>query len=150
MILQTLKSLLKDGTAARTDGMPDRQTACAALMVEAALADGGIDDRERKVLQERLAAGFDLSNDEADALIAQSVEDARDRTHLLRFTRAVKEQMPHEERLALMELLWEVVLADGVLDPYEDQLLRRIAGLIYVTDQERGLARRRAEARRAG
>jgi uncharacterized tellurite resistance protein B-like protein len=45
----------------------------------------------------------------------------------------------------LMETLWRVVLADGHVDPHEDQLLRRIAGLIYVTDRDRGLARQRAK-----
>ena len=46
----------------------------------------------------------------------------------------------------IIEMLWKVVYADGVLDPYEDMLLRRIAGLIYVPDRERGMARQRALA----
>ena len=47
----------------------------------------------------------------------------------------------------MVEMLWEVVLADGILHAYEDQLLRRIGGLIYVDDRERGAARKRVAAR---
>ena len=46
----------------------------------------------------------------------------------------------------LVELLWRVVLADGVVDDYEANLLRRVAGLIHVTDQDAGAARKRAES----
>ena len=53
----------------------------------------------------------------------------------------------HEERGQILEMMWQVVYADGVLDPHEDALLRRIAGLIHVSDQERGLARQRALAK---
>jgi uncharacterized tellurite resistance protein B-like protein len=44
-------------------------------------------------------------------------------------------------------MLWEVAYADGVLDPYEDALIRKVAGLVYVTDQERGFARKRVRER---
>jgi uncharacterized tellurite resistance protein B-like protein len=49
-----------------------------------------------------------------------------------------------------MEMLWEVVLADGTVDALEDTLLRRIGGLIYVPDRERGAARQRVVQRLAG
>ena len=49
-----------------------------------------------------------------------------------------------EQRVGIIEMLWEVAYADGVLDPHEDMLLRQIAGLIHVPDRERGLARKRA------
>jgi uncharacterized tellurite resistance protein B-like protein len=51
--------------------------------------------------------------------------------------------MPPEERVAIIEMLWEVVYADGTLHEYEASLLRRVCGLIYVTDQDSGTARKR-------
>ena len=51
------------------------------------------------------------------------------------------------ERVELVEMLWEVVYADGRVDPFEANLLRRIGGLIYVSDRERGAARKRVAAR---
>jgi Uncharacterized protein conserved in bacteria len=50
-------------------------------------------------------------------------------------------------RILLLELLWEVAYADGKIDPMEDMLLRKLAGLLYIDDRERGLARQRVEAR---
>ena len=58
-----------------------------------------------------------------------------------------KHGFSYEERVALMETLWEVVYADGHADPFEDQLMRRIGGLIAVTDRDRGHARKRAQSR---
>ncbi len=65
----------------------------------------------------------------------------------MRFTRVVKDSFSHAERVELIEMIWEVVYADGERHDYEDSLMRRIAGLIYVSDRERGEARRRALAR---
>ena len=51
-------------------------------------------------------------------------------------------------KLMLIELLWQIVLADGVVDDYEANLMRRVAGLIHVTDQQAGLARKKPKRRR--
>ena len=72
---------------------------------------------------------------------------ARNATELFHFTRIVNERLSPEQRVELIEMLWEVAYADGVLDQYEDSLLRRIGGLIYVPDRERGMARQRVLAR---
>ena len=67
---------------------------------------------------------------------------------ILRFTRTVKDRFSYQERVDLIEMLWEVVYADGVSDAFENQLMRRIGGLIYVSDRDRGEARLRVLARR--
>ena len=63
-------------------------------------------------------------------------------------TREVFENTTLQERVELIEMMWEVAYADGVLDPEEDALIRRLANLIYVTDRERIMARQRVLARR--
>jgi uncharacterized tellurite resistance protein B-like protein len=67
---------------------------------------------------------------------------------ILRFTRAIKDRYSYAERVALIEMLWDVVYADGVSDALEAQLMRRIGGLLYVSDHDRGEARQRVLARR--
>jgi uncharacterized tellurite resistance protein B-like protein len=62
---------------------------------------------------------------------------------LFHFTRIINERLSFQQRVDLIEMLWEVAYADGILDEYEDSLLRRVGGLIYVPDRERGMARRR-------
>jgi uncharacterized tellurite resistance protein B-like protein len=63
------------------------------------------------------------------------------------FTSAIKDGLDHAERVQLIEMLWEVVYADGQLHDYEASLLRRVSGLLYVSDRESGEARKRVLAR---
>jgi uncharacterized tellurite resistance protein B-like protein len=65
----------------------------------------------------------------------------------VRFTRAIKDSVPYEDREGVIEALWEVVLADGVRDHEENALLRLVAPMLGVTDQDSAHARRRVEAR---
>lgn len=125
----------------------DKHLAAAALLVETALMDGDFGADERRTIDELLRARFGLDDAEAATLIAEAEERANASLGVFRFTSAAKTHFSHEERVQLIEMLWEVAYADGVLHDYEDNLLRRVAGLIYVTDQERGLARRRVMAR---
>jgi uncharacterized tellurite resistance protein B-like protein len=64
-----------------------------------------------------------------------------------RHTRAIVDRFDEAERVGMIEMLWEVVYADGRVDDYEANLLRRVGGLIYVSDRDRGEARKRVEAR---
>ena len=65
----------------------------------------------------------------------------------VRFTRAIKDVVPYEERIAVIEALWQVALADGEKSPFEDAFIRRISPLLAIGDRERVFARSRAEAR---
>lgn len=120
------------------------QMAIAALLIEAALFDGQFDDREQAQILKLLRARFDLTQDAAIALCEQAKTWAENPNNLHRFTKIVKDSLPNEERVELIEMLWEVAYADGHLDSFEANLLRRIGGLIYVSDRERGAARKRA------
>ena len=60
---------------------------------------------------------------------------------------AINDHYDHADRLAVMEMLWEVVYADGRLHAYEANLIRRVGGLLHITDRERGEARKRVLAR---
>ena len=66
----------------------------------------------------------------------------------VRFTRAIKDAVPYEDRMGVIEALWDVVLADGARDDEEDAMLRLIAPLLGVNDRDSNLARQRVEARR--
>ncbi|MFQ5784642.1 MAG: TerB family tellurite resistance protein [Alphaproteobacteria bacterium] len=129
--------------ASEAAGIGELQLAAAALLASAALGDDRFDEAERAAIDRLLRERFGLDAAEAKALIEAAEERARDATHLLRFTRVIKDNFSPEERIGLIEMIWEVVYADGALHAYEDSLLRRIAGLIYVTDRDRGEARKR-------
>ena len=65
----------------------------------------------------------------------------------MRFTRVVKNAVPHEERIGVIEAVWEVVYADGVREMHESALIRQLCGLLHLEDREVGLARQRVAAR---
>src|SRR5471030_2807421 len=126
---------------------PDLRLSVAVLLVEAARQDDQFDSKERAVITQLLTAKFAITPDECAALLTAAEAHARQMVQLHGHTSAVFEQMTPEERVELVEMLWQVAYADGVLDPEEDLLIRRVAGLIAVTDRERVLARQRAAAR---
>ena len=144
-MLGLLKTLLgqgpDDGDAARL------RVAVAALMVEAATLDGTFDADERARVLALLSRRFQLNDTQARALLAEA-ETVQDRAAGLEgLTRIVKNALDHDQRVEVLEMLWEVVYADGRLHDYEANLLRRLAGLVYVSDQEAGAARKRVLAR---
>jgi uncharacterized tellurite resistance protein B-like protein len=135
-------------------GWPDRQAeagtrqealrvALTALLIEAAYSDDRFDEAERAVIARLLKSRFNLSRSDADALLAAGETAASESAELFHFTRIINDRLSSVERVELIEMLWEVAYADQVLDEYEDSLLRRVGGLIYVTDRERGMARQR-------
>ena len=123
------------------------QLATAALLVEAADMDSEIDTDERATMDRLLTARFGLSDEECTELVALAHDASANANQLLHFTQALKNQLSHDERIEIIEMLWEVAYADGVIHDYEAHLLRRVAGLLYVADQERGAARKRVLAR---
>jgi len=132
---------------ARRPGEPeDIQVAIVALLVQAARLDDHFDASERAAIARILAESFELDDAGSRRLVEAASQRAQDATQLLPFTRMVVDQLAPPERVRVIEMLYEVVLADGTLDPEEDALVRRIAGLIYVPDQDRGAARKRAQA----
>jgi uncharacterized tellurite resistance protein B-like protein len=123
------------------------QIALTALLVEAAYSDDHFDPAERSIIARLLERRFGLSAGNARALLAAGEAVASESAELFRFTRIVNERLSPGQRIELIEMLWEVAYADRVLDQYEDSLLRRIGGLIYVPDRDRGMARQRVLAR---
>ena len=126
---------------------PDPRLSVAVLLVEAARQDDSFDPKERAVIEQLLTRKFDLGPEECAALLAAGEARAQELVQLHGHTSAIFEAMSPQERIGVIEMLWEVAYADGVLDPEEDLLIRRIAGLIAVSDRDRVLARQRVVAR---
>ena len=119
----------------------------AALLVEAAMADGDIDEIEYAHIRHMLVTQLDLSADDADAMLNESVALHDDRIEIHSLTRHIRNDTEAADRLVILEMVWMVVLADGSLDVHESQLMRRLAGLLFVDDVESGLAAQRARHR---
>ncbi len=148
MIDSILGWLSGNAPGAAEEPRDELQLALAALLVEAAASDDRFDPAERGVIERLLERRFSLSAANARKLLMAGEHEAERSVEIYRFARIVNDRLSPRERVELIEMLWEVAYADGVLDQYEDSLLRRVAGLIYVPDRERGLARQRVLGRR--
>ena len=128
-------------------GPDELQLAVAALLIEAARMDDDFTAAERTAIERILAERYNLPAGEVHELMTAAEQAVRGATQFFPFTRAIVQKISPEDRSHILEMMWEVAYADGVLDPHEDALLRRIAGLIHVTDRARGEARQRALAK---
>ena len=125
----------------------DARLALAALLVRIAKSDGSYEETEVKridaLLTKRYGLGpFEVASLRKDAEILE--EEAPD---TVRFTRAIKDAVPHDEREHVVEDLWEIVLADGARDHEEDALMRLVAPMLGINDRDSALARQRAQNR---
>lgn len=121
----------------------DRQLAAAALMVEAARLDDRFEATERERILGLLQNRFAMAAGDAEELLDEAERESDRSVEWQGFTRQIKDGFDYEERVALVEMLWEVVYADGELHDYEASLLRRVTGLLYVSDRDSGEARKR-------
>lgn len=121
--------------------------AVAALMTEAASLDGGMDAVERERIAALLGRRFRLDAAEAAALLGAAERRMADVQQIYPYARTVKDSLSEEERVAVVEMLWDVILADGRVDDHEANLMRRLGGLIGIRDVDIGAARKRALAR---
>ncbi len=127
------------------DPVTELRLAAACVLAEAALIDGHVDESETTQIIAVLEKNFGLESNDARDLLERAHAIATNAVDWNRFTRVLKSEYDHAERVLMMEMLWQVVLADGELHAWEDSLVRRIAGLLHVDDRDRAMARRRAQ-----
>ncbi len=125
----------------------DHRLAVATLLVEAARMDHTIAPDERDRIAQLLQWRFELDELETDGLLDQAIAAAEDSHSLHRYSLAIRTHFEEAERITVIELLWDIAYIDGHLHEREASLMRKLAGLLYVTDQDSGAARKRVQAR---
>lgn len=131
-------------------GADNVRIAAAALLAEAAQADGALGAVEQARIRELLAQRLELGPWAARELLERASIAAAHGSDWHGFTRVINDAYDHDGRVALVEMLWQVVLADGVVHDYEAALMRRVPALLRVADRESSAARARARARLGG
>lgn len=145
-MLDRIRSLLREAALGSFDDQhrPDAlQVAVAGLLVEVARMHDDFDPAERATIRRLLAARFGLDAADVDALIETADRRVQEAGDFWTFARVVKDRFDEAQRIAMIEMMWEVAYADGRLDDFEASLMRRIAGLIYVDGVASGAARKR-------
>ncbi|MDB5506932.1 MAG: hypothetical protein JWR75_1570 [Devosia sp.] len=124
----------------------DPKLAVAALLVHLAAIDGTVTDGERGALKGSLLEHYGLSDSEVDRLVVEATRQDNDSVDYYKFTSAIS-QLPEDEKIAIVRMMWQVVFADGKNHELEDNMVWRIAELINVSARDR--TRLRSEMARA-
>jgi uncharacterized tellurite resistance protein B-like protein len=121
----------------------DYRLAATAILVHAAAIDGEMSQAERGKLQAVIKKTFDLDDATTDDLIAQATAAEHEAVDLYQFTRLLNRTLDEPGRARIVEMMWQIVYADGSRDELEDNLIWRAADLLGVPSRERIALRRR-------
>lgn len=121
------------------------RVATAVLLVEVTRADFSVERAERERMRQLLEAQFELGAAELDAVLEEAEADADRLVSIQHLTRLLNEHYEHAMKVRIVEMMWQVVYADGEKDHYEEHLLRRVAELLYLSHAEFIQARHKAE-----
>lgn len=139
MLLAQLKKIFGEEPLPR-GVLEDREPfelATAALLLELARSDFSENDAEVAAIRHLLQKRFELTDDALDVLMVNAVRRADKAVSLHELTHRLNRELPEEDKLAIVEMLWHVSHADGRIDKHEEHLIRRIAGLLHISDRDR-------------
>ena len=149
-MLAKLKSLLKDSI-----GQPEAQTeeqlqeqlqlASTILLLEVARTDHEIEEVEVERIKMLVKDKFNLSSDATQVLMDEADDTINDIIDFHQFTSLLNQHFDLDQKCRLVQYMWEIALADGNLDAYEDQFIRKVADLMYLRHSELLSARERAK-----
>tara|TARA_B100000886_G_scaffold336593_1_gene295677 strand:+ start:119 stop:568 length:450 start_codon:yes stop_codon:yes gene_type:complete len=116
----------------------------SGLMIEAAYTDGKIDDVELNKIKSILIDIFNEDQNDVMLSIDKALKNKNNSKSLYYYTSYINKNFTDEKKVQLIEALWEIILSDGEVDDFESSLIRRLSGLLYISDVKSGNARKRA------
>jgi len=137
------QSKLDDDTSKEEDHL----TLISGVLVEAAAVDGKIDESEISKIKKSLIHFFNISEEKSISIVNKSLEKMYNLNSLHYYTSKINKMFEYDKKIKLLEILWEIILSDGKVHDFESSLLRRISGLLYVSDVECGNAKKRASVK---
>ncbi len=141
-MLNILKNFFDNKDSDKSDINKNLELLCG-LMIEAANTDGEIDQNEKEKINSVLVDVFNESPDEVINVLNKAIENRDNSKSLHFYTSKINKEYSEEKKLLLLQILWEIVLSDGKLHDYESSLIRRLSGLLYISDVSSGNARKR-------
>ena len=142
-MINILKNFFEDNNKLKKDNINDLEILCG-LMIEAANSDGKIDNIEIEKINNSLIKTFKEDKKQVQSVLEMAVKNKNNSKSLFFYTSKINKNYSYEKKLLLIEILWEIVLSDGQIHDYETSIIRRLAGLLYISDVDSGNARKRA------
>tara|TARA_B100001540_G_scaffold268281_1_gene250310 strand:- start:42 stop:494 length:453 start_codon:yes stop_codon:yes gene_type:complete len=142
-LLNLLKNFFEKNEFSKVESNNNLEILCG-LMIEAANSDGNIDSDEINKIKKILINIFKEDKEEVELTLNNAIQNSNNSKSLFFYTSKINKNYSEEKKLLLIETLWEIVLSDGKLHDYETSLIRRLAGLLYISDVNSGNARKKA------
>ena len=114
------------------------------LLLEACQIDGDTGKAELEYIKKLLVNKFSFTPDQAERNLLEALEKSDERIEIFSQIKIILNEMDHEERIDVIEMMWGVILTDGIVDDFEANLMRRMNGLLYVSGAESASAKQRA------
>ncbi len=112
------------------------QIATAALLIATMGADGEVGEDERKTVVETIRSRFDLARDDTNDLMALAEQKSWKSSGYYEFTSQINKTLRYEDKVKIVEHLWEVAFADARVDKHEDHEIRKIASLLFIEHKD--------------
>ena len=116
----------------------------ASLLVYAARMDKNYTDLEKKIIKKALINLNNISLEQAEKLLIEAEKKEDSSNQIVEFTKEIKQQSM-EYKLKIIEVIWKIVYSDGISDSYESNLIRRICGLLYISDRDSGIIKTKVQ-----
>ena len=117
--------------------------AVAVMLLRAANIDGNKDEKEILLIKKLLNEQFNLDLNEVNLLIAASSEKEEASADLYKWSKIINDNYSKEKKNIVFSLMCEIVNADGIIDPFESNFIRRLSGLLYISDKEAGIIKKK-------
>ena len=143
-MINLLKNILSNQNSKDEIGNDKSLEFLCGLMIEAAYTDGQIDTIELNKIKFSLINIFDENPKEVDFILEDAIKNKNNSRSLHHYTSFINKNFDEQKKLLLIETLWEIVLSDGEVHDFESNLIRRLSGLLYISDVNSGNARKRA------
>ena len=121
----------------KKENLNNKNILVTALLIHAAKIDENYTEIEKKIITKAIINLNEISPDEAEEILKLAEKKEEESNQIVEFTREIK-QYPMEFRLKIIEIIWKIVYSDGTSDNYESNLIRRICGLLYISDKDNG------------
>ncbi len=143
-MLKLLKNILDDNNSQEEKDHNKNLELLCGLMIEAAYTDGQIHESELNKIKLNLINVFDEDPMEVKVVIEKAIKNKNNSKSLHYYTSYINKNFDKNKKILLIEALWEILISDGEIHDFESSLLRRLSGLLYISDIDSGNARKRA------
>ena len=130
--------MLKNFFKNKKDENSNNNILVIALLIHAAKIDENYTEIEKKIIIKAIIQLYNININEAEKLLKLAEKKEEESNQIVEFTREIK-KYPIEFRLKIIEIIWKIVYSDDTSDNYESNLIRRICGLLYISDKDNGI-----------